>query len=320
MLMIAGTVRNAVQLQTLNSKWQQKVESGNVLSRDEVNERANWTQEDWMKQNFQDQLAQNQESSQLTEITNKINYGGTLTAEEEKILEQQNPQALQKYKEMKAEKKSYEKKLQNCKTKDDVQRLKLEKLSQYASALKKVVNDPCIPLSEKLAKAQETLAKTRNIQDAERKFMATAKYASLPTEAEEQRERAEETSKENEAQQAQIQEGIEEQQETVEELTESAQENAEADAELTEPAADAEPTDSAAGEQELSAKPDDLEPDREMKTTRKKANLTDDTSDYASEIEQIFQQVQMNVQLAGFDGSGTGTSASAGSSHVNLIV
>jgi TRAP-type C4-dicarboxylate transport system substrate-binding protein len=51
--------------------------------------------------------------------------------------------------------------------------------------MKKVENDPYIPQSEKLAKAQELLAKTRNIEKAEIKFMASAKYQNLPTEAEE---------------------------------------------------------------------------------------------------------------------------------------
>jgi uncharacterized Zn finger protein len=58
--------------------------------------------------------------------------------------------------------------------------------------MKKTENDPYIPLSEKLAKAQELLAKTRNIEKAELKFMASAKYISLPTEAEEAEERSEE--------------------------------------------------------------------------------------------------------------------------------
>jgi hypothetical protein len=64
--------------------------------------------------------------------------------------------------------------------------------------MKKVENNPCIPLSEKLAVAQEMVAKTKNILKAEQKFMQSAQYAKLPTEAEEAKERAEETEYENE--------------------------------------------------------------------------------------------------------------------------
>jgi hypothetical protein len=191
-MLISGTVSNTVQLQMANSKWQQKKESGDVLSKEERNERANWTQEDWLKHDIQEQAAENRETSQQTDIDNKIMYGGTLTPEEEKYLEKNNPSALQKYKEIKAEKKSYEDKLEHCKTKDEVQKLKTETLGGYLSSMKKTENDPYIPLSEKLAKAQELLAKTRNIEKTELKFMASAKYESLPTEAEEAEERSEE--------------------------------------------------------------------------------------------------------------------------------
>jgi hypothetical protein len=191
-MLISGTVTNTVQLQMMNNKWQQKKESGNVLSKEEKNERANWTKEEWLKHDIQEQAAQNREASQQTDIDNKIMYGGTLTPDEEKYLEKNNPTALQKYKEIKAEKKSYEEKLKNCKTKDEVERLKAETVGGYLSSMKKVENDPYIPMSEKLATAQELLAKTGNIEKAEIKFMASAKYQNLPTEAEEARERSEE--------------------------------------------------------------------------------------------------------------------------------
>lgn len=43
--MITGTIQNAVKLNMLATKWEQKKESGNVLSKKELNERANWTPE-----------------------------------------------------------------------------------------------------------------------------------------------------------------------------------------------------------------------------------------------------------------------------------
>lgn len=190
--MISGTVTNTVKLQALNSKWMQKKESGEVLSKKERNERAAWTQEDRLKHDIEQQAAQNRETSKKTDIDNKILYGGTLTPEEEKYLEQNDPNALQKYRQIKAEKKAYEEKLEHCRTKDEVQRLKLETMGEYAAVMKKVENNPYIPMSEKLAKAQELLAKTRNVQEAEWKFMQSPKFIGLPTEAEETEKRTEE--------------------------------------------------------------------------------------------------------------------------------
>jgi hypothetical protein len=198
MIPISGTVTSAVKLQTLNNKWQQKKESGDVLSKEERNERANWTQEDWMKHDFEEQAAQNRETSKKTDIDNKVLAGGTLTPDEEKYLEQQDPSTLQKYKQIKAEKKAYEQKLKNCRTKDDVQKVKTETMGEYAASMKKVENDPYIPKSEKLAKAQELLAKLRNVQEVELKFMQSPEYDRLPTEAEEAEERSEEREQENE--------------------------------------------------------------------------------------------------------------------------
>lgn len=191
MQMISGTVKNAVQLQVLNNKWQQKKESGK-LTKEERNARENWTQDDYIIQDIKEQAENNREVEYDTKIDNKIMAGGTLTPEEEKYLEQNNPEALKKYKEIKAEKKNYEEKLRKCKTKDEVERVKLNTMGEYASSLKKVVNDPLIPKSEKLAKAQEMLAKTNNVQEVHIKFVGSLEYEELPTEGEEAQERAEE--------------------------------------------------------------------------------------------------------------------------------
>lgn len=182
--MVTGTIYNTLRLQTLDQKWQQKKDSGNVLSRKEINERENWTQADWMKHDFEEQLARNREAGKKTGLSNKIMSGETLTPEEEEYLENNDPQTLQRYRQTKAEKKSYEKKLRSCKTREEVQRLKTNTLSGYLTAFKKIENDPYIPLSEKLAKAQEMLGKSKNIEAAERKFMTTARYRELPTEQE----------------------------------------------------------------------------------------------------------------------------------------
>jgi hypothetical protein len=264
-MIIAGTVANTVQLLTLNSNWQAKKDSGNVLSKEERNERANWTEDDWLKHNFQEQLEQNREASKDTDIKNKIMYGGTITPEEEKYLEQNDPSVLQKYKQVKAEKKAYEEKLKNCKTKDEVQRLKTQTLGEYVASLKKVENDPYIPLSEKLAKAQETLAKTRSIQKVELKFMKSAEYQNLPTEAEQSEERAEEKSLENERAFAEIDESIKENDVDETEDVESTSETQDEDTENT------------------------------VKTDADESVTEDDK--ILQDIENTFKRIQLNVTL-----------------------
>ena len=177
-MILSGTIASTVQLQMLNNKWMQKKESGNVLSKQELNERSTWTSEQFMIADFQDQLEHNREAEKRQKIDNKIMSGGSLSPEEISYLEKNDPVALKKYRETKEEKESYKEKLRQCKTKEEVDRVKLQKLGELESSLSSIVNDPAIPKSAKLAKAQEILAKTNNIEAAH------LEYQSMPTDEE----------------------------------------------------------------------------------------------------------------------------------------
>ena len=183
-MILSGTIASTVQLQMLNNKWMQKKESGNVLSKQELNERSTWTSEQFMIADFQDQLEHNRETQKRQKIDNKIMSGGSLSPEEISYLEKNDPVALKKYRETKEEKESYKEKLRQCKTKEEVDRVKLQKLGELESSLSSVVNDQTIPKSAKLAKAQEILAKTNNIEAAHLEFVKSADYQSMPTDDE----------------------------------------------------------------------------------------------------------------------------------------
>ena len=88
----------------LNNKWMQKKESGNVLSKQELNERSTWTSEQFMIADFQDQLEHNRETQKRQKIDNKIMSGGSLSPEEISYLEKNDPVALKKYRETKEDK------------------------------------------------------------------------------------------------------------------------------------------------------------------------------------------------------------------------
>lgn len=190
--MIAGTIKNAVKQDMLIKNWEQKKNSGNILTKQERNERANMSSEQRMLEQFKEQMAQNREQSKNTDIANKIMNGDDLTPEEEQYLAQNNPGQLSNYRRAKAERKAYEEKLQKCKTKDEVQRLKSNTMNAYLAELK------AAPGQAKSAKAMEILGKVRNVEKAERHFIESGGYAKLPTEADEAIDRAEERSKENE--------------------------------------------------------------------------------------------------------------------------
>lgn len=197
-MLFSGTVQNAVKLDMLNNKWEQKKNSGNALSKYELNERENWTPEQRMLNTYQEQLKEQKEGNKRSEIYNKISSGQKLTDEEERYLASYDPQSLSEYKQTQAERKAYEEKLKHCKTKNEVHRLKQTKLGTELSSLKKIINDPVIPLSEKFKKAQQALGKTRNIQEAEAEFVESGAYDKLSTEEEQAIKLAKEKSVQNE--------------------------------------------------------------------------------------------------------------------------
>lgn len=220
MMLFSGTVQNAVKLDMLNNKWEQKKNTSNALSKEELNKREKWTPEQRMLNDYQEQLKKQKEGNKRTEIYNKISSGQKLSPEEEQYLASFDPKSLSEYRQTQAERKAYEEKLKKCKTKDDVQRLKQTSLGVEFSSLKKVLNDPSIPLSEKLKKAGQVLGKTRNFQEAEAEFIESGAYDELPTEAEQAIERAKENNVQNEINNALVENASEENEEFVDEAEE----------------------------------------------------------------------------------------------------
>lgn len=264
--MNTGTIYNTLKMQSLNNKWMQKKDSGDVLSKQEKEKRANWTADEHMVHNYQQQMISERENSKGREIANKVDSGAKLTAEEEQYLEQNDPEALKRYRESKAEKKNYEEKLRNCKTKDEVERLKINTASGYLASMKKIENDPYIPMSAKLGKALEILAKSRNMEEAELKFKASAEYENLPTEAEE----AIEASKEREEAMEKVVEKVKEGgEETIDTLEESEEKSVDADGLVYEKTKDS------------------------QKTEKKKT----EHEEVKSEIEDIFSRIKLNADL-----------------------
>lgn len=121
-----------------------------------------------------------------SQIRTKLAAGKKLTQEEMEYLEKHDPQTYQKVKAIEAEQKQYEKELKNCKTKEDVQRVKTNRVAASLSVVNSVKNNPAIPEGAKLGIAWQELQKNMAMEEAVRKFVESGRYAQLPTEAEKQ--------------------------------------------------------------------------------------------------------------------------------------
>ena len=213
--MITGTISSAVRQDFLSKKFEAKKKSGNILSKQEKNSNVNRTPEQSMIERFREEMKQNKENSKINGIANKVTNGEDLTPEEEQYLAAKNPGLFNSYKQAKLEQKAYEEKLKNCKTKDEVQRLKTNTVNGYLaemSAAKGTGSKGAI-----VATAKKVLAKLRNIEKVELEFIESGAYSSLPTEADEQIEETRETVEENERLLEEISEAVDDNKELIEE-------------------------------------------------------------------------------------------------------
>lgn len=195
MILISGTVSNAAKRMSLDRQWQQKKNSGNPLSKKELNERENWTEDQKILAHFKEDLDRNKESEKLQGIMNKVAAGKELTKEEIAYLAQKNPGGLKAYQEIQAEKESYKREIKNCKTQEDVDRLRMTKMGEFAAAVKKIASDSCIPDSKKLEITQQILGKAKVVEEIHQEFVRSGQYAALPTEEEKKEESKEKTEK-----------------------------------------------------------------------------------------------------------------------------
>lgn len=120
----------------------------------------------------------------MNAVTAKLNSGQKLSSSEMEYLKSKDPELYNKAVQIEAERKAYEEKLKNCKTKEDVQRLQTLSLSTSMAKINSVVNNPNIPKGKKLEMIQDESRKVKAINDATAKFVKSAAYAKLPTDAE----------------------------------------------------------------------------------------------------------------------------------------
>lgn len=168
-----GRLNRQIKNMGMEMKWNQKKKSGHISPEERYIEA-------WREQ-------QRNRDTKLEGIYGKLYSGKELTAEEMQYLEQKNPQAYQKAKEIAMEKEGYEKALKRCKTKEDVERLKTVHVSEALSSVKSVMNNPVIPEGKKLELVMQIKQKMAAIEEATQKFVESGRYHELPTEAEQRK-------------------------------------------------------------------------------------------------------------------------------------
>ncbi len=178
--MISGTIYNAGKMLELTQQWEQKKNSGNIVKRQE----KELTPEERQLQNYQEDLERMREGNEYSAIYAKIQSGQDLSPAEEDKLRARDPKLYMEYKADKMEQEAYEKRLKNCRTKEEAQKLHVNRMNGKLSELKSIVNNPNIPKSEKIKEAQRILGDTNKTVQVFQEFAKSAEFKDLPTEEE----------------------------------------------------------------------------------------------------------------------------------------
>ena len=178
---ISGKVQKELYISGLNQQTQQKIERKERQQQKRLADMDPMVRQ--IKQ-YREDAQKMRESNQMASIDAKLKSGEGLTPEEEEYLKQSNPEAYKEYQEIRQEKEAYKKQLKSCKTKEDVDKLKLNKMGGFLAEMKKVSNNPVIPEQKKLGLIEKLLKKVMGIQKAHIAFTKTAKYQNLQTEEE----------------------------------------------------------------------------------------------------------------------------------------
>ena len=120
----------------------------------------------------------------LETINNKLAAGAKLTKEEMDHLKVKDPQKYQRLKASEAEQKAYENEMKAAKTKDEVDRLKMNRIGQALSSVKSIMSNPNIPEGPKLGLVSEIGQKVSRINEITAKYKRSTEYGNLPTDEE----------------------------------------------------------------------------------------------------------------------------------------
>ena len=177
---------------TLDSKYQaeKQQEEGPAVSTDPAKKQSKL--DEWIKQR-QDEMKSAIETMKRMEestdhklagIQSKVYSGTSLSRAEKEYLKTKNPVLYARLEAADLEKKVYERELKRCRTKEEVQRLKLSHTASSLSAVNAGQHSAGASSEQKMALAQGELYKLKGMQDATNRFVRSGAYHSLPTERE----------------------------------------------------------------------------------------------------------------------------------------
>lgn len=179
-IMMVTSLNTYTKNMEMKMKWQKK-QSSNDYTAD-----GSTTIKDSVQKQLEDirESQKNGSSQMAAQIELKMTSGKRLTAAEMEYLKEHDPQTYQKAKAIEMEREAYEQELKNCKTKEEVERVKAAHAAAALDRVNEVKNNPNIPGGKKLELIKQELFKSSVREDTMQNFVKSGEYKKLPTEAE----------------------------------------------------------------------------------------------------------------------------------------
>ena len=189
---VIGSAQGYARNWKLQQQWALKRQSGDVSGHDAdlstlLKQRKTAAASLYQKQIDDARENRDGDKGKLEKIMNKVYAGKKLSAKEKEYLKAKSPETYQLIKNAEDDQKRYEQELRRCRTKEEVQRVKMSHMNAALQTVKSVANDPNIPDEKKRAILSIQKAHTERLDGITRDFVKRGDYEKLPTEAEKAR-------------------------------------------------------------------------------------------------------------------------------------
>ena len=184
--MSAGSLNNYLKNMDMQFKWMQKQITGNYRPTEQNLQKAKYRNFDEWVGAQQEAAEENEDkkNKQLNDIKNKYSSGKTLTLQEQRYLQINDPAEYARMQAAETAGKIYENQLMTCRTKDEVNRYKMSYCAQSLSNIKSIMNNRSMTLEERLEAVKTERKKMEAVNKAEWEFIKRGDYARLPSLAE----------------------------------------------------------------------------------------------------------------------------------------
>lgn len=182
-----GTIGSYTKTMKLQTQWNLKKQSGDLTSHKK-------SLDEWLQSSTASTSSANASSADLEKIGNgdnklrtiqaKVDAGKKLTAQERAYLKEKDPETYADLEAEEQQQRAYEQKLKRCRTREEVQRLKMTHVGTSLAKVNAVKNDPNISLEKKLKIAKHELRNCNKLEESTREFIRRGEYAKLPTDQE----------------------------------------------------------------------------------------------------------------------------------------